>query len=126
MGYEGTLGNRSNRADWVDVVEVRGPDKELMDLSTATEIVVQVAPKQYGEYGGYSEQSYAAPMLTATLSNGKVAHVELGKFEFSFTKGEMRGICGGVYDVEITVEKDGRTTSVFLGTVPIREGVVTL
>lgn len=126
MGYEGTLGNRSNRADWVDVVEVRGPDKELMDLATATEIAVQVAPKQQADYGGYGDGGYSAPLLTATLSNGKVSHVELGKFEFVFTKGEMRGVCGGVYDVEITIEKDGRTVSVFLGTVPIREGVVTL
>jgi len=124
--YDGTLAVRSNRASWSDSVELLGEDGEPIDISTATEIAVQVAPQQQADYGGYGNQSYSTPLLTATLTNGKVQHVQTGVFAFEFTKSEMRGVMGGVYNVEIIIEKDGETESLILGTVPIREGVVTL
>jgi len=124
--YDGTLSTRSNRASWQDSVIVLDNDtSEPVDISAATEITVQVAPQQPADYGGYGNQSFSSPLLTATLSNGKVQHIQLGVFAFEFTKGEMRGVVGGIYNVEITIDKDGETESLILGTVPIREGVVT-
>jgi hypothetical protein len=125
--YEGSLAVLSNRQSWADSVSIIDTDTgEPVDISTATEIVVQVAPKQAVDFGGYGEQSHTSPLLTATLSNGKVQHVQPGMFAFAFTQGEMRALCGGNYDVEITIHKDGEVESLILGTLPIREGVVTL
>jgi hypothetical protein len=125
--YDGTLSVLSNRQSWSDSVELRDTDTgELIDISAATQIAVQVAPPSNNEADGYGNASFSAPLLTATLTNGKVQHVQLGVFAFSFTKEEMRALCGGNYAVEMTMEKDGETACLFLGTVPIREGVVTV
>jgi len=126
--YEGSLSAVSNRATWADCVGVIDNDTgEPLDISGASEIAVQVAPMQSVDVGGYGNVSYSAtPLLTATLSNGKIQHVQTGVFAFEFSKGDMRGIAGGVYNVEVTIEKDGETVSLILGTVPVREGVVTL
>lgn len=125
--YDGSLSTLSNRQSWNDSVEVRDNDtNQLIDISTATEIAVQVAPQQNGGDGGYGSVYRTSPLLTASLSNGKVQHIQTGIFSFEFTKSEMRGVPGGIYNVEITIEKDGETESLILGTVPIREGVVTI
>jgi len=125
--YEGTLSTISNRQSWSDSVELRDTDTNgLIDISTATEIVVQIAPRGSVSSNGYGDIASTSPLLTATLANGKVQHVQTGIFQFAFTKSDMRGLCGGIYDVEITIEKDGETESLILGTVPIREGVVTI
>jgi len=126
--YDGTLSTISNRQSWSDCVELRDNDtRELIDISTATQIAVQIAPLQSVDIGGYGDASYGgSALLTASLTNGKVQHVQTGIFQFAFTKDDMRMLGGGVYNVEIAIEKDGETESLILGTVPVREGVVTI
>jgi hypothetical protein len=126
--YEGNLTTLSNRQTWGESVGVIDTDtNEPIDISTASEIAVQVAPQIAADYGGYGSQNYTnTPLLTATLSNGKVQHVQLGVFAFAFTQGEIRGLPGGVYNVEIAIHKDDEVESLFLGTIGVREGVVTI
>jgi hypothetical protein len=126
--YDGHLATLSNRQSWNDSVELLDNDTgEPVDISTATEIAVQVAPRGGVDLGGYGGASFGTtPLLTASLSNGKVQHVQTGIFSFAFTKSDMRQLCGGIYSIEITIEKDGETESLILGSLPVREGVVTL
>lgn len=125
--YEGNLATLSNRQSWGESVGVIDTDtNEPIDLSAATEIAVAVAPQIGADYGGYGSQNYTnTPLLTATLSGGKVQHVQTGVFAFAFTQGEIRGLPGGVYNIEIAIHKDDEVTSLILGTIGVREGVVT-
>jgi hypothetical protein len=132
MAYGGFLSEVSNRASWIDVVEVTDlEDGSPIDLTQAQEIVVQVVSRIYDNYyrydygfgvGGYT----GAWQIIATLSGGKIVLIQPGMFQFSFTRSEMNTLPGGDYDVGMTITIDDITTEIFIGQVPIREGIVTI
>jgi hypothetical protein len=132
MAYNGTLDEVSNRASWIDVIELRDQEtNELIDFSTAQEIVVQVVSVIYDNYFrfgyGYGVGGYVgAPIITASLSNGQIVIISTGIFQFTFPRAMMNTLTGGDYNVGITIVKDDITTELFIGQVPVREGVVTL
>jgi hypothetical protein len=132
MPYRGTLTEVSNRATWSDCVEVRDQETgDLIDLSGVQEIVVQVVSTIYNSYyrydyaqgiGGY----VGAPMLIASLSGGQVQIIQTGVFQFTFTRSQMNTLIAGDYNVGITLVKDDETDELFIGQVPVRDGVVTM
>jgi len=127
MPYVGALSEVSNRASWNDCIEVRDIEtNEPVDISSAQEIVVQVSPQPSSQYGtgGYSG-SYST-MLVASLSNGKVSHVDTGVFQFKFARSEMNPLAPGIYDVGVTIVMDEETVELIIGTLPVRDGVVTV
>lgn len=130
--YEGTLAQVSNRATWSDCVELRDQETgELVDFTGAQEIVVQVMNTQYqsyfrNDYGVGFGGTIGAMMITATLSGGGVQIIQPGVFQFTFTRSQMNTLPGGDYDVGMTIVKDDVTTELFIGQVPVREGVVTI
>lgn len=104
----------SNRADWVDQVEVRdGDTDDLVDLSAAT-IVLAVR-----------DPSTKMVLLTAQTSNGTITIDGLGVFGFTFTVSQMRGLDAGKrYEVGCTIKIGGVTQQFFTGSVSVLEGIV--
>jgi hypothetical protein len=95
------------------------------------EIVFQIINETYPNFvqfgyglgfGGY----LGAQMLTATLSNGKIQLVQTGVFQVTFTRSDMNTLPGGNYSCGIAITKDDQTVEIFIGTLPVREGIVTI
>ena len=133
MPYLGALSEASNRASYVECIEVIDQETgEPVDISTAQEIVFQVVSPVYDNYyrlgygvgvgGGYS----GAAMLIASLSNGKIQHVQTGVFQVAFTRSEMNTLPGADYNVGVAITKDDQTSEIIIGTLPVREGIVTV
>ena len=133
MGYNGYLNDVSNRASWIDCVELRDNETdELLDFTDAQEIVVQVVAVNYDNYfrfgdyglgvGGY----VGAAIITATLSGGTIVIISPGIFQFTFPRSIMNTLIGGDYNVGMTLVKDEETIDLFIGQVAVRDGVVTV
>ena len=132
MSYGGSLSEASNRASYIECIEILDQETgEPIDLSDVQEIVFQAISDIYQNYvqfgyglgfGGY----IGAQMITATLSGGKIAIIQPGVFQVSFTRGDMNTLPGGDYNVGVTIVKDDITTEIIIGTLPVREGVVTV
>lgn len=114
--YVGALDPVSNKATWRQLFEVFDDDNgEAFDISSATEITVQV--RQH-----FTE----AQELTATLSNGKITLPgDTGVFQVLITASEMSALYAGTYDIGCTIVMDGDTTQFIIGTLPVLEGIVT-
>jgi hypothetical protein len=65
-------------------------------------------------------------MITATLSGGQVAIISPGIFQFTFPRSIMNTLTAGDYNVGITIVKDDETVQLFLGQVPVQDGIVTI
>jgi len=114
--YLGNLAPVSNRATWSVTMEIiNGTTNTPYDLSTATEITVQVREKG----GGLK--------LSGTLTSGEVELVTDGTdgaFRWTFPKTSMGGLCAATYDVGITVDFTSATSQIFIGTLIVMEGIV--
>ena len=119
----GSLAPVTNREDLELQVELFDEEAgELFDISTATEVVIEVVPRNTASSRDYGYRGQGA--LSATLSSGQVTIAELGVVECVFLEAQMRGLCTGTYDIGGTITKDGRTAQFLLGTLPILDGVV--
>lgn len=113
--YEGNLARVSNRADWIDVVEITDAETgELIDLTEAS-IVLELRPQFDFD---------CAPLLTATTGNGKIVVVALGQVQFTFSRDEMIAIRPGTYDAGLTVSRTGITEQLIIATVAVLDGIV--
>ena len=132
MPYVGALPEASNRATYIEAIEIIDQETgQPLDISAAQEIVFQIISPNYQNYtqfgyglgfGGY----IGAQMLTATLSNGKIVLVQPGTFQVTFTRSEMNTLPAGDYQCGVTILIDNITTELIIGTLPVREGVVTV
>ena len=106
----------SNRATWTATMELTDTTtNEPYDISTATQITIQVRQKS----GSLS--------LSGTLTGGEVEFVTDGTdgaFRWTFSKAQMGGLCAGTYDVGINVDFSNATSQIFIGTLPVIEGIV--
>lgn len=109
--YTGNLGTVSNREDWeqsIDVVDENGAD---VDISAAT---ITLAVRAKGS---------SSPTLTAEVGDGIV--VSSPRFTFTFDVEDMRVFSNsGQYDVGCVVTIGSVTTQLIVGTVNIVDGVV--
>lgn len=109
-----TLSPVSNRADWIDAYGLYDIDTEdPIDVSSATEITVSIR-----------DASSQAIILTATLSDGSVDHIEDGVFQWSFSASSMRNLCAKTYEVGCTIEIDDQTIQLLIGQLPVVDGIV--
>ena len=117
--YHVTFPAQSNRASWVFIGMITDLDNNPIDLS-ACSLVFQVSPMNNHHY------SSGAGSLTASTDNGKLTIIDMGKFRWFFTEGEMHGLCPGTYDTGLTLTNDDGTQTVQLsvGPLPIVDGVV--
>lgn len=110
----GTLSPVSNKADWIDAYELKDDETgEAIDISEAQEIVVAVR-----------EVDTKSVVLEASLSGGTITHVDTGTFQWNFTRDQMSGLCARTYDVGLTIKQDDETIQLFIGYVPVLDGVV--
>jgi hypothetical protein len=114
--YHVTFPAQSNRASWVFIGLVTDLDDNPIDIS-ACSMVFQVSTPHSG---------LPVNGLTASTDNGKLTIIDVGKFRWFFTEGEMRGLCAGQYDTGLTLTNDDGTQTVQLsvGPLPIVDGVV--
>lgn len=119
--YRGTLDEHSNKATWIEDVEVTDEEGTLIDLTDATIVVEVRAKRAVDDY----DTNLTTAVLSATTANGKAAIQGTGVFRFTFTEPEMNALCAGTYDIGVTVTRDGVTDQQLIGLVPILDGVVT-
>lgn len=86
---------------------------EPIDVATATEAVIAVAPA-----------GCRSPVLTARLSAGQIEQTETGVIECTFSADQMSGLCAGTYDIGGTLTKDNETVQFLIGTLPVYDGIV--
>lgn len=112
----GTLPPASNRADWIDCVEIRDTEADsdadaLVDLD-GCDIVVAIYDEDYVKRAG------------ATTDAGTVQIVDSGVFQFTFPRSVMAGLCAGTYKVGCTISRDDETVQILIGDLPVVDGFV--
>jgi hypothetical protein len=108
--YSGTLPPVSNKATWDDTVQCIDDETNApFDISTATEIVVEVA-------------DCGRSVLKATLSGGTVLLGGTGIFSFTFTPSQMCALCAKTYDFNCFVTMAGETVQVVAAQLPVIDG----
>lgn len=109
----GALPPTSNKADWIEALELIDSDSgEPIDISAATEIVIELLP--HGQK--------CSPVLSAKLSDGSIDHIETGIFQWAFTADQMGALDSSTYEVRCRITKDGIVTQLIIGTLPVLDG----
>ena len=117
----------TNSADWQVTGVVRDAySGDVVDLTDCSiKIVLQMSDGHtYPDYGNYWR--YAdAPALSGSTDDGTVTipDPENGVVQWLFRATQMGTLCAGFYDVGALMQRDGATTQVFLGTLPVRNGI---
>jgi hypothetical protein len=111
--FIGTLSPVSNRADWIDAYqlldeETNGP----IDIADATAITIEVR-----------DPKTRCIVLTGSLSGGEIERIETGTFQWHFTADRMRLLCPQDYEIGCTIVKDGITSQLLIGVLPVMDGV---
>ena len=126
MSFDVMLSPVSNRADWIDCVEIKDAETgDPYDLTTADDIIMVVLFPGNDLGGGYG-YSYGAVNnygLTASLKRGSIQHVQPGIFQFHFTNSQMGGLAPQSYNVGLIIVADDQIIyQVIVGQVPVLEG----
>jgi hypothetical protein len=109
--YTGSLGTVSNRQDWsqaIDVVDENGDDVTITSASISLAV---------------RKKNDSSPSLEASVGSGIT--IVSPRFTFAFTDTQMRGLDPGTYDVGCTVEIAGTVDQLIVGTVVVVDGIVT-
>ena len=121
----GSLAPVTNREDFNLQIELWDDEAgEPIDVSDASEVVIEIVPRNTASARDYGYREHGRAVLSATLSAGQVVSPETGVFECTFTASQMRGLCVGTYDIGGTVTKDDQVVQFLLGTLPVLDGVV--
>lgn len=114
MAYQGVLESVTNREDWVVPVEVTDPDSgDPIDITAAT---ITLAVR---------DQKTKTQALEATVGDGiTITDGPGGTFQWAFTESQMHGLCATTYDVGLVIEINAVKTQLFVGTVPVLDGIV--
>lgn len=118
MIYRGSLGEISNKADWVSrpytlVNEDDGTEVNLADpaLSTEIELVIRKPGNKTNE-------------VQALLSDGDGKIVLNGTgFQWVLAPSDLTNLCAGTYDVGVAVTLSGVKNDIILADVAVLEGV---
>lgn len=114
----GTLPPASNRADWIDCVEIRDTeaddeDDALIDLSDCS-IVLAIYDEDYMK------------RADASTDDGDIVIVDAGVFQFTFPRSVMGTLDAGTYKVGCTISRDDETVQLLIGDLPVVDGFVPL
>jgi hypothetical protein len=112
--YEAQLKPVSNRADWLETIELIDDDtgQVITDLS---EVTVKLEVRQM-------PNCYRA--LTGSSDDGHVTYPGNGVIQWHFTKSEMSNLCAGTYEIGVTVTLDDFTEQELIGSLPVVDGIV--
>ncbi|MGV2110164.1 hypothetical protein ACQZ46_02680 [Agrobacterium salinitolerans] len=111
--YDAQLKPVSNRADWIETIELIDDDNEqiITDLSDVT-MKLEIRDRDRRR------------CMSATTEDGHIEFMGFGIVQWHFTKSEMSQLCAGTYEIGITVMRDGITEQELIGSVPVVDGVV--
>jgi hypothetical protein len=120
----------TNREGFTDVVEILDADDGTpIDLTGWT---IQVAirscpyPNRTGDYWptAFAFGFDGAQRLLATTADGSVTIPTLGVFIFTFTPAQIASLCPGHYVFAANIASDGEAVQLWLGELPVLDGVV--
>ena len=116
MIYRGSLGEISNKADWVSqpftlVDESDGTDVDLS--SGAITVAIEIVIRKPGCFDN---------VISGSLIDGKIILNGTG-FQWKFTPSDLSVLCAATYDVGVAVSIDSIKHDVILATVSVLEGV---
>lgn len=111
--YDAQLKPVSNRADWIETIELVNDDTEevITDLSGVT-MVLEVRDRDRRR------------CLSGTTEDGHITFAGFGVIQWAFTRQEMSQLCAGTYEIGITVARNGVTEQELIGSIPVVDGVV--
>ena len=116
MIYRGSLGEISNKADWVSQVftlvdESDGTEVDLSSgsITVAIEIVIR-------------EPNCATAKVEGSLTDSKIILNGTG-FQWQFAPSDLSCLCAATYEVGVAVTIDGIKHDVILASVSVLEGV---
>lgn len=112
--YEAVFEPISNRADWVQLVElIDGETDEIVTDLSGISVVLEVRDREC-----------RTPRLIASTENGKVTDLGGGILQWFFPRSEMTALCSGSYEIGVTLARDGITSQYIIGVLPILDGIV--
>lgn len=110
--FTGSLPVASNREDYEYIAQIVDDDtNEPIDL-TAAILVAQISDQD------------GCKRISLGTSTGEITLVEPGTFRILIPRSSMASLCAGQYNVGLTVESAGLTTSFIIGTLPVLDGNV--
>jgi len=113
--FIGTLPPVSNRADWIDTVEVIDEEaedgEEMIDL-TGCDITMSITD------GDEIERA------SASTDAGTIVIADIGVFQFTIPRATMTNLIPGTYQAGVTIARDGETVQAIIGTVNVLDGIV--
>lgn len=116
MIYRGSLGEISNKADWISPVftvvnESDGTEVDLSsgDITVAIEIVIR-------------EPNCTTPKVEGSLDDSKIVLNGTG-FQWQLTPDDLACLCAKTYQVGVAVTVDSIKHDVILASVSVLEGV---
>lgn len=110
--FTGSLPVASNREDYEYIAQIVDDDtNEPIDL-TAAILVAQISDQD------------GCKRISLGTSTGEITLVETGTFRILTPRSSMTSLCAGQYNVGLTVENAGLTTSFIIGTLPVLDGNV--
>lgn len=112
--YEAQLNPISNRADWIETIELIDDDTGAIieNLDGVTAVVEVRSKSPYCRY------------LHGTTEDGRIIFAPGGIIQWRFTAQEMRALEAGPYEIGFTITRDGITEQELIGSLPVVDGVV--
>lgn len=128
--YQVRFAQQSNAADWIDTIQLTSEDDDTpIDLAGAA-ITLQVwMQTQRGVGTGLGAwnglyMGNSTPVLEATTANGKITVPAAGVIQWTFRATELGNLAPANYEVGLILAKDGSTTQLILGQLPVVSGVI--
>lgn len=112
--YDAQLKPISNRADWLETIELIDDDtgQVITDLTGVTvKVEVRSQPECYS-------------VLVGTSDDGHVTFPGYGIIQWQFTKSEISNLRAGTYEIGVTVTLNDFTEQELIGSLPVVDGVV--
>lgn len=115
--YRGSLGEQSNKADWISEVftmtdEITGQDADLSDGALTVEIEFVIR-----------KEAASSDLVNALLSAADKITLSGGGFMWHLTPDDLSSLCAGTYFVGVKVTIDGIDYDMIEASVSILEGV---
>jgi len=112
--YDAQLKPVSNRADWLETIELIDDDtgQVITDLTGVT-VRIEVRRIPCGSH-----------TLSGSSDDGHVTFPGNGIIQWQFTRSEMSNVSAGTYDIGVTVTLNDFTEQELIGSLPVVDGVV--
>lgn len=112
--YEAILNPISNRADWIETIELID-DETGETLTDLTGLSASVELRSRDPY---------CRRLGGTSDDGRIVFIDGGIIQWHFTALEMRSLDPGLYQLGFTITREDVTEQELIAALPIVDGVV--